>query len=69
VLKRVDVAVFDTIAAFHRNQFRAGLQRFDLASGGVDITSTGGALDPLAGELQSVRDQIVRGEITVPVKP
>ena len=69
VLKRVDVAVFDTIAAFRRNQFRAGLQRFDLASGGVDITSTGGALDPLAGELQSVRDRIVRGEITVPVKP
>ena len=69
VLKRVDVAVFDTIAAFHRNGFQAGLQRFDLASGGVDITSTGGALNDIAGEIQALRDQILRGEITVPTKP
>jgi basic membrane protein A len=69
VLKRIDVAVFDTIAAFQRHQFRAGLQRFDLASGGVDVTSTGGALDDIAGELSALREQIVRGEITVPTRP
>lgn len=69
MLKRVDIAVYDTIGAFHRGEFRPGPLRFDLASGGVDYTTTGGALDDLRGELEAIKGQIVRGEIHVAATP
>jgi basic membrane protein A len=69
MLKRIDVAVYDTIRAFQRGEFRAGQQRLDLASAGVELARSGGALDDISGDLQAIRDQIVRGEISVPANP
>ena len=69
MLKRVDVAVYDTIAAFHRGGFHAGPLRFDTASGGVDYATSGGSLDDVRGELDALKAQISRGEIRVPATP
>src|SRR5205823_10259672 len=69
MLKRVDVAVHDTIAAVHRGEFHAGPMRFDTASGGVDYATSGGALDDVRGELDALKAQISRGEIRVPATP
>jgi basic membrane protein A len=69
MLKRIDVAVYDTISAFQKGEFRAGQLRLDLASGGVDLARSGGALDDVSRELQALKDQIIRGEISVPALP
>jgi basic membrane protein A len=69
MLKRIDLAVYETISAFQKGEFRAGQMRFDLATGGVDLARSGGALDDISAELQTFRDQIIRGEITVPAQP
>jgi basic membrane protein A len=69
MLKRVDVAVYDTISAFHRGEFRAGPLRFNVASGGVDYATSGGSLDDLRPELEAIKGQIIRGEIHVPATP
>jgi basic membrane protein A len=69
MLKRVDVAVYDTISGFRRGAFRPGLVRFDAASGGIDFATSGGAVDDLRAELAAVKDQIVHGEIRVPARP
>lgn len=69
MLKRIDVAVFDTISAYRKGEFRAGQQQLDLASGGVDFSRSGGAIDDITGDLQALKDQIIRGEISVPTVP
>ncbi len=69
MLKRIDTAVYDTISAFRKGEFRSGQLRLDLASGGVELARSGGALDDIGAELQTIRDQIIRGEIDVPAAP
>lgn len=67
--KRIDKAVYDTISAYQKGEFRAGRLRLDLASGGVELARSGGAVDDISAELQTIRDQIIRGEISVPAAP
>lgn len=64
--KRIDKAVYDTISAFDKGEFRGGQLRLDLASGGLELARSGGALDDIGTELETVRTQIIRGEIDVP---
>ena len=48
MLKRVDVAVFDTIRAVQAGTFAAGEQRFDLSVDGVGYSTTGGHVGDIA---------------------
>ena len=66
MLKKVDVAVFDTIETLTQGEFRGGVQRFDLASGGVDYSTSGGFVDDIADQLDEFKQQIIDGEIEVP---
>jgi len=72
MIKRGDVAVFDTIAAVTRGEFRGGLHDFGLAEDGVGYVSEGphGAAIPAAvkARVAELRAAIVRGEIKVPAK-
>lgn len=70
MLKRVDVATFEMIEAVQANEFRGGIHRFGLANDGV-----GYALDEynrsllpptLVTELETLRQEILAGTITVP---
>ena len=68
MLKRVDVGVYDTIAALASDEFEAGVQVFDLSNGGIDYSQAGGQVkDP--AQIDDLKEQIIAGEIEVPTAP
>jgi basic membrane protein A len=69
MLKKVDVAVQQTIERLANGEFRGGTQVFDLAAGGVDYSTSGGFVDDIASELDAFKQQIIDGEIEVPTAP
>jgi basic membrane protein A and related proteins len=69
MLKRVDVAVYETIAAEVNGEFAAGVQVFDLEREGVGYSTTGGAVDDIADQLDDYAAQIIAGDIEVPTAP
>jgi len=69
MLKKVDVAVYETVAALVNDEFVGGPQTFDLASGGVDYSTTGGFVDDISEQLDEYKQQIIDGEIEVPTEP
>jgi len=69
MLKRVDVAVFDTIKAFSENGVTGGTVVLDLKSDGVGYATSGGYVDDIVEQLDELKAQIISGEITVPTAP
>jgi basic membrane protein A len=69
MLKRVDVAVYDTIKAVNEGTFKGGLQVFNLKNGGIDYSTTGGKIDDIKAKIDDFKKQIIDGKITVPTKP
>jgi basic membrane protein A and related proteins len=69
MLKRVDVAVYNTIQAVNEGTFAAGPQVFDLSVDGVGYSTTGGHIDDIVDQLDAFKEQIVSGEIEVPTAP
>ncbi|MBH99363.1 MAG: hypothetical protein CL467_02025 [Acidimicrobiaceae bacterium] len=69
MLKRVDVAVYNTIRAEGEGSFQAGGQTFDLSVDGVGYSKTGGFVDDIAGELDALKARVVNKAITVPDVP
>jgi basic membrane protein A len=69
VIKRVDVATYEFVADFARDEFRPGRHVFDLASGGMDISFSGHFIDDIRAQLEATREQIVAGQIIVPCIP
>jgi basic membrane protein A len=69
VLKRVDVANYELLAEFARGDFRPGRHTFDLASGDVDISYSGGFIDDIRTQIEVARQQIISGQVTVPCMP
>lgn len=66
MLKKVDVAVYETIKAFNEGTFQAGVQVFNLESGGVGYSTSGGFVDDIAAQIDEFAAQIIAGEIEVP---
>jgi basic membrane protein A len=69
MLKRVDVAVFNTIQAVQNGTFQAGPQVFDLSVDGVGYSRSGGFVDDIAAQLDDFKQQIVSGAIIVSRDP
>ncbi|MEM8619957.1 MAG: BMP family ABC transporter substrate-binding protein [Actinomycetota bacterium] len=69
MLKRVDVATFNTISSFVNGTFEGGVQEFDLASQGVGYSTSGGFVDDIVPQLDEFIVQIESGEIEVPTTP
>lgn len=69
MLKRVDVAVYDTIEAQVNGEFAAGAQRFDLSDEGVGYSTSGGFIDDIVDQLEDFKQQIIDGDIVVPTTP
>lgn len=68
MLKRVDVAVYETIKALVADEFVADVTSFDLSNGGIDYATAGGQVpDPEA--IDELKQQIIDGEIEVPTAP
>ena len=69
MLKRVDVAVFNTIQDVQAGTFLGGPRVFDLSVDGVGYSTSGGHVDDIASELDAFKEQIVSGEIVVSRNP
>ena len=69
MLKRVDVAVYETIATLVDDSFEGGYRTFDLAIDGVGYATSGGHVDDIAAQLEDLKAQVVSGAITVPQAP
>ena len=69
MLKRVDVAVYETIKAVNEGNFQAGGQTFDLAIDGVGYSTTGGFVDDIVPQLEDLKAKVVSGAISVPTVP
>ncbi|GAB3454641.1 BMP family ABC transporter substrate-binding protein [Streptomonospora sediminis] len=69
-LKRVDTAVFDYVKSASEGEVQSGVQRFDLASGGVGYSKANKEeISDIEGRLDELKQQIIDGEIEVPTKP
>ena len=68
-LKRVDVAVYDTIRDFVQGKFTGGIKTFDLKAGGVGYATSGGFVDDIKSQLDAIAEKIKSGEIKVPTTP
>lgn len=66
MVKNTDVAVFDYLSAIKDGSPLAGAQVYDLASGGVGYSTTGGNIDGITQQLDEYQEKIISGEITVP---
>jgi basic membrane protein A len=67
MLKKVDVAVGQTITSYLAGEDIGGQTFvFDLSVGGVDYSTSGGNLDDIKDQLDSIKQDIIDGTITVP---
>lgn len=70
MIKRVDVAVYDTVKKVKDGAFRGGITRYGLAEGGVDWVKDGphAALvtDASRAHVEELRQRVVSGAIRVP---
>jgi basic membrane protein A len=69
MMKRVDVAVFDTIKATINGKYRSGVQVFGLKQGGVGYAVNDynrKLISDIVPRLEALRRDIIAGKITVP---
>ena len=66
MLKRVDVAVFETIQSQVDGEFTGGTVVFDLSVDGVGYSTTGGFIDDITDQLDGLKQEIIDGDIVVP---
>jgi basic membrane protein A len=65
-LKNVDVAVYNYIKSIHDGSPLTGTQRFDLKSGGVGYSTSGGFVNDIKPQLDKATQDITSGKVTVP---
>ncbi len=69
MIKKVDVAVFDFVKSVKDGKPLVGETTFDLKSGGIDYSTSGGQVDDIKTKLDDFKAKIISGEITVPATP
>lgn len=69
MLKRIDTAVSDYIAAFDKGEAPSGGVTYDLADEGVGYSTSGGFVDAIKADIDAAADKIKSGEIKVPTAP
>jgi basic membrane protein A len=69
MLKRVDVAVYDTAKAYAEGTLKAGTTVFDLKADGVGYATSGGYVDDIKAQLEDLKQQIISGKIAVLTQP
>lgn len=72
MIKRVDVAVFETIRAVKGGSFQGGIDEVGLAEGALDYVydenNKQWITDEIRSTVEDLRSSILAGEITVPIK-
>ncbi len=65
VIKKINVAVFQTIKTAQAGSFKGGTYVSTLANGGVDIAPVAGASATLTAELAQIKADIISGKIVI----
>jgi len=66
MIKKVNVAVYSTIKSFIDGKFQGGTEVFDLKSGGIDYSTSGGFVADIKSKLDDLKQRIISGDIKVP---
>ncbi|MGW4638175.1 BMP family lipoprotein [Sphaerisporangium sp. NPDC004334] len=66
MLKRVDVAVLDFVAAVKADRFEGGTKIYDLSNKGVGYATSGGGVDDIQEQLRAIEGKIIEGAVKVP---
>ena len=69
MIKRVDVAVFETLEKFTKDEDIPAVTTFDLSTDGIGYATSGGAIDDITPQLEDLKKQIIDGTIKVPTTP
>ncbi|MEY2754993.1 MAG: hypothetical protein RJB65_1351 [Actinomycetota bacterium] len=69
MLKRVDVAVYETIKAVAEGDTAGGIKVFDLSVDGVGYATSGDYLTEFIEQLEALKAEIIAGTIVVPTAP
>lgn len=73
MVKRVDNAVYDTIAAAENGNFQGGVQEFGLEDGGVSLAPfgrfDGDVPQPVKDAVDTARQDVISGDVQVPEAP
>ena len=69
MLKRVDVAVFQSLEKFSKKQDIPAETVFDLKVDGVGYSESGNFITDITPQLEALKAKIISGEITVPKTP
>jgi basic membrane protein A and related proteins len=70
MLKRVDTATYNAIKQSGEGNFTSGFQVFGLAEDGVDFSTSNDALKPdMVDAMETAKQKIINGDITVPDTP
>ena len=70
MLKKVDMAVYNTIESEVNGKFAAGVENYDLSVGGVGYSTSGGFIDDIRpDDRRLLAAMIADGTIVVPTAP
>jgi len=66
-MKRVDIAVYDTVKSLIDGNLESGVKTYDLSAGGVDIAPTQDLLpEDVISAVDEVKEKVISGEVKVP---
>lgn len=68
-VKNVDVAVYDLIKSVHGGTPKTGTNTYDLANGGVSLSTSGGFINDVLPQINAAKAKIVAGTIKVKSTP
>jgi basic membrane protein A and related proteins len=68
-IKNVDVAVYDLIKSVHDGTPKTGTNTYNLANGGVSLSTSGNFISDIQAQLDAVKQKIVSNQITVKSTP
>ncbi len=72
MVKKIDMAVFETIRSAKEGRFTGGIKEMGLADGGVDYVydekNKGWITDDVRARVEALRADIVAGKLTVPTR-
>ncbi len=66
MLKRVDVATYEAIAAQLNGTLKGEVKTYDLANGGIAYSGSNKDIEKYAGTIEELKQQIIDGKIKVP---
>ncbi len=69
MLKRVDVATYESLTAYNSGKPLSGVQTFDLKRNGVAYATSNPAIRPYQAKIDKARADIIAGKIVVPTAP